>query len=76
MESNGYLWGKKQEQIIDLCKKRSAKVRKKLKFVNLNRLRLSVYRSSKNISAVCGLATYSKKKLFAGASSIENLVNP
>tara|TARA_B110000014_G_C19853497_1_gene442215 strand:+ start:360 stop:707 length:348 start_codon:yes stop_codon:yes gene_type:complete len=32
-------------------KKRSDKVRRKLKLVNINRLRLSVYRSSKNISA-------------------------
>ena len=32
--------------------------------------------SSKNISAVCGLAIYSKKKWFGGAFSILNLVNP
>jgi len=32
-------------------KKRSDKVRRKLKLVNVDRLRLSIYRSSKNISA-------------------------
>ena len=36
-------------KIID--KKRAQRVRKKLKYVNKNRLRLTIYRSSKNISA-------------------------
>ena len=36
-------------KIVDI--KRSKRIRKKLKLVNTSRLRLSVYRSSKNISA-------------------------
>ena len=32
--------------------------------------------SSKNISAVCGLAMYSKKKWLGGTSSMLNLVKP
>tara|TARA_B100000686_G_C16664543_1_gene902857 strand:+ start:632 stop:976 length:345 start_codon:yes stop_codon:yes gene_type:complete len=35
----------------DIYRKRSTRVRKKLKFVNVDRYRLSIFRSSKNISA-------------------------
>ena len=50
-------------------KKRSDKVRRKLKLVNINRLRLSVYRSSKNISAQ--IIDDNKNITLLSASSVE-----
>ena len=49
--------------------KRSRRIRKKLKLVNTNRLRLSVYRSSKNISAQ--IIDDNNHKTLVSASSFE-----
>ena len=43
---------------------------------NITKKTKAIKTSSKNISAVCGLAIYSKKNKFGGTSSIENLVKP
>ena len=62
---------------LDEIIKKKKRIRNKLKKSNKNnKLRLTVYRSSKNISAVAGLAIYSKKKWLGGVSVIENLVKP
>ena len=58
-------------KIID--KKRSQRIRKKLKFVNTNRFRLSVYRSSKNLSAQ--IIDDINQKTLVSASSAEKVVN-
>ena len=50
-------------------KKRSQRIRKKLKRVNSERYRLSVYRSSKNISAQ--IIDDKNSKTLVSASSIE-----
>ena len=49
--------------------KRSRRIRKKLKKVNTNRLRLSLYRSSKNISAQ--IIDDKNQKTLVAASSFE-----
>ena len=54
-------------KIID--KKRAQRVRKKLKYVNKNRLRLTIYRSSKNISAQ--IIDDKKNQTIVSASSTE-----
>ena len=54
-------------------KKRSERIRKKLKLVNTNRFRLSVYKSSKNISAQ--IIDDLNHKTLVSASSIEKNVN-
>ena len=50
--------------------KRMQRIRKKLKFVNKNRFRLSIYRSSKNISAQ--IIDDKHHKTLVSASSNEN----
>tara|TARA_B100000686_G_C16767126_1_gene962586 strand:- start:561 stop:908 length:348 start_codon:yes stop_codon:yes gene_type:complete len=54
--------------------KRSKKVRRKLKFINTDRLRLSVYRSSKNISAQI-IDDQNNKTLVSASSNEKNLTN-
>ncbi len=51
-------------------KKRSQRIRKKLKSVNTNRFRLSVYRSTKNISAQ--IIDDKNNKTLVSASSVGN----
>ena len=50
-------------------KKRTQRIRSKLKSVNTNRLRLSVYRSSRNISAQ--IIDDKKNKTLVAASSVK-----
>ena len=52
-----------------IYKKRAQRIRRKLKHVNKNRFRLSVYRSSRNISAQ--IIDDKDKKTLVSASSIE-----
>ena len=52
-----------------IYKKRSQRIRKKLKKVNSDRFRLTVFRSSKNISAQ--IIDYRNKKTLISASSLK-----
>ena len=52
-----------------LSKKRAQRIRKKLKNINSNRFRLSVYRSLRNISAQ--IIDDKNKKTLVYASSVE-----
>ena len=52
--------------------KRMQRIRKKLKFVNKNRFRLSIYRSSKNISAQ--IIDDKNHKTLVSASSVEKIL--
>ena len=54
-------------------KNRSERIRKKLKSVNTNRFRLSVFKSSKNISAQ--IIDDQKHKTLVSASSVEKSVD-
>ena len=53
-------------------KKRAERIRKKLKSSNVNRFRLSVYRSSKNISAQ--IIDDKNHKTLVSASSVEKIL--
>jgi large subunit ribosomal protein L18 len=55
-----------------IAKKRSQRIRNKLKKVNLNRLRLSIFRSSKNISIQ--IIDDKSSKTLVSASSLEKKI--
>ena len=55
-------------------KKRAARVRKKLKRINSNRFRLTVFRSSRNISAQI-IDDINNKTLVSASSIKEKIVN-
>ena len=58
---------------INIKTKRSKRIRKKLKKVNVNRFRLSIYRSSKNVSAQ--IIDDKNNKTLVSASSYEKEQN-
>ena len=56
----------------NIVKKRSQRIRRKLKMVNRNRYRLSIYKSSKNMSAQ--IIDDKNHKTIASASSVEKKI--
>ena len=65
---------KRNKMTSILHKKRAARVRKKLKRINPNRFRLTVFRSSRNISAQI-IDDINNKTLVSASSIKEKIVN-